>query len=148
MLFRIGMPLTAAYFAEIGMFITDMVIVGRLGSNDLAAVVRNEMCGGRGAPHLRESADRLVAMFCHDRHDVAELTSAAHDNCVGFAVDALVQPSRRPGNPMCCLVARPACVVCVRGGACEPLRRQDIMDCITNEFLCVLESLQPLANGQ
>lgn len=38
MLFRIGMPLTAAYFAEIGMFITDMVIVGRLGSNELAAV--------------------------------------------------------------------------------------------------------------
>ena len=32
------MPLTAAYVAEIGMFITDMIIVGRLGSNELAAV--------------------------------------------------------------------------------------------------------------
>jgi MATE family multidrug resistance protein len=37
-LFQIGMPLTAAYVAEMGMFITDMIIVGRLGSNELAAV--------------------------------------------------------------------------------------------------------------
>lgn len=37
-LLRIGMPLTAAYVAEMGMFITDMIIVGRLGSNELAAV--------------------------------------------------------------------------------------------------------------
>ena len=37
-LFRIGLPLTAAYVAEMGMFITDMIIVGRLGSNELAAV--------------------------------------------------------------------------------------------------------------
>ena len=31
-LLRIGLPLTAAYVAEMGMFITDMMIVGRLGS--------------------------------------------------------------------------------------------------------------------
>lgn len=35
---RISMPLTAAYIAEMGMVITDMIIVGRLGSNELAAV--------------------------------------------------------------------------------------------------------------
>lgn len=35
---RIGLPLTAAYVAEMGMVITDMIIVGRLGSNELAAV--------------------------------------------------------------------------------------------------------------
>jgi len=34
----IGLPLTAAYVAEMGMMITDMIIVGRLGSNELAAV--------------------------------------------------------------------------------------------------------------
>ena len=34
----IGLPLTAAYVAEMGMVITDMIIVGRLGSNELAAV--------------------------------------------------------------------------------------------------------------
>jgi MATE family multidrug resistance protein len=37
-LLRIGLPLTAAYIAEMGMVITDMVIVGRLGSDELAAV--------------------------------------------------------------------------------------------------------------
>jgi MATE family multidrug resistance protein len=37
-LLRIGLPLTAAYLAEMGMFITDMIMVGRLGSNELAAV--------------------------------------------------------------------------------------------------------------
>ena len=31
-------PLTAAYAAEMGMVITDMIIVGRLGSDELAAV--------------------------------------------------------------------------------------------------------------
>jgi MATE family multidrug resistance protein len=35
---RLGLPLTAAYVAEMGMVITDMIIVGRLGSNELAAV--------------------------------------------------------------------------------------------------------------
>lgn len=35
---RISLPLTAAYIAEMGMVITDMIIVGRLGSNELAAV--------------------------------------------------------------------------------------------------------------
>jgi len=35
---RVSMPLTAAYVAEMGMVITDMIIVGRLGSNELAAV--------------------------------------------------------------------------------------------------------------
>ncbi len=35
---RISLPLTAAYVAEMGMVITDMIIVGRLGSNELAAV--------------------------------------------------------------------------------------------------------------
>lgn len=34
----ISLPLMAAYVAEMGMMITDMVIVGRLGSNELAAV--------------------------------------------------------------------------------------------------------------
>jgi MATE family multidrug resistance protein len=34
----ISLPLTAAYAAEMGMVITDMIIVGRLGSNELAAV--------------------------------------------------------------------------------------------------------------
>jgi MATE family multidrug resistance protein len=34
----IGLPLTAAFVAEMGMVITDMIIVGRLGSNELAAV--------------------------------------------------------------------------------------------------------------
>ncbi len=34
----ISMPLMAAYVAEMGMMITDMIIVGRLGSNELAAV--------------------------------------------------------------------------------------------------------------
>ena len=34
----ISMPLMAAYIAEMGMMITDMIIVGRLGSNELAAV--------------------------------------------------------------------------------------------------------------
>jgi len=34
----ISLPLTAAYVAEMGMVITDMIIVGRLGSNELAAV--------------------------------------------------------------------------------------------------------------
>ena len=34
----ISLPLMAAYLAEIGMMITDMIIVGRLGSNELAAV--------------------------------------------------------------------------------------------------------------
>lgn len=37
-LLRIAVPLTAAYVAEMGMVITDMVIVGRLGSDELAAV--------------------------------------------------------------------------------------------------------------
>jgi len=37
-LLRIGLPLTVAYLAEMGMFITDMIMVGRLGSNELAAV--------------------------------------------------------------------------------------------------------------
>jgi MATE family multidrug resistance protein len=35
---RIALPLTTAYIAEMGMVITDMVIVGRLGSAELAAV--------------------------------------------------------------------------------------------------------------
>jgi MATE family multidrug resistance protein len=35
---NIAVPLTAAYIAEMAMIITDMVIVGRLGSNELAAV--------------------------------------------------------------------------------------------------------------
>ena len=35
---HIALPLTAAYVAEMGMVITDMIIVGRLGSNELAAV--------------------------------------------------------------------------------------------------------------
>lgn len=35
---RLALPLTAAYLAEMGMVITDMIIVGRLGSNELAAV--------------------------------------------------------------------------------------------------------------
>ena len=34
----ISLPLMAAYVAEMGMMITDMIIVGRLGSNELAAV--------------------------------------------------------------------------------------------------------------
>jgi MATE family multidrug resistance protein len=34
----ISVPLMAAYVAEMGMMITDMIIVGRLGSNELAAV--------------------------------------------------------------------------------------------------------------
>lgn len=34
----ISLPLMAAYMAEMGMVITDMIIVGRLGSNELAAV--------------------------------------------------------------------------------------------------------------
>lgn len=34
----ISLPLMAAYIAEMGMMITDMIIVGRLGSNELAAV--------------------------------------------------------------------------------------------------------------
>jgi MATE family multidrug resistance protein len=34
----IALPLTAAYVAEMGMIITDMIIVGRLGSDELAAV--------------------------------------------------------------------------------------------------------------
>ena len=34
----IAAPLTAAYAAEMGMVITDMIIVGRLGSRELAAV--------------------------------------------------------------------------------------------------------------
>lgn len=34
----ISMPLLAAYLAEMGMLITDMIIVGHLGSNELAAV--------------------------------------------------------------------------------------------------------------
>jgi MATE family multidrug resistance protein len=34
----ISIPLVAAYLAEMGMMITDMIIVGRLGSNELAAV--------------------------------------------------------------------------------------------------------------
>ena len=34
----ISFPLMAAYVAEMGMMITDMIIVGRLGSNELAAV--------------------------------------------------------------------------------------------------------------
>ncbi|HSD70715.1 MAG TPA: MATE family efflux transporter [Woeseiaceae bacterium] len=34
----ISLPLVAAYFAEMGMLITDMIIVGHLGSNELAAV--------------------------------------------------------------------------------------------------------------
>lgn len=34
----IAVPLTAAYVAEMGMVITDMVMVGRIGSNELAAV--------------------------------------------------------------------------------------------------------------
>lgn len=38
MLLHIALPLTAAYLAEMGMVITDMVIVGRLGSDELAAV--------------------------------------------------------------------------------------------------------------
>lgn len=32
----ISLPLIAAYVAEMGMMITDMIIVGRLGSNELA----------------------------------------------------------------------------------------------------------------
>lgn len=35
---KISVPLMAAYIAEMGMMITDMIIVGRLGSNELAAV--------------------------------------------------------------------------------------------------------------
>jgi MATE family multidrug resistance protein len=35
---RISIPLLAAYLAEMGMLITDMIIVGHLGSNELAAV--------------------------------------------------------------------------------------------------------------
>lgn len=35
---HIAIPLTAAYIAEMGMVITDMVIVGRLGNRELAAV--------------------------------------------------------------------------------------------------------------
>ena len=35
---HIALPLTAAYVAEMGMVITDMIIVGRLGSKELAAV--------------------------------------------------------------------------------------------------------------
>ncbi|MEQ9562946.1 MAG: MATE family efflux transporter, partial [Woeseiaceae bacterium] len=34
----ISMPLLAAYLAEMGMLITDMIIVGHLGSNELSAV--------------------------------------------------------------------------------------------------------------
>lgn len=34
----LSVPLTAAFVAEMGMVITDMIIVGRLGSNELAAV--------------------------------------------------------------------------------------------------------------
>ena len=34
----ISIPLTAAYVAEMGMIITDMIIVGKLGANELAAV--------------------------------------------------------------------------------------------------------------
>ena len=34
----IGLPLTAAWVAEMAMFITDMIMVGRLGSKELAAV--------------------------------------------------------------------------------------------------------------
>jgi MATE family multidrug resistance protein len=37
-IFSISLPLVAAYLAEMGMMITDMIIVGRLGSNELAAV--------------------------------------------------------------------------------------------------------------
>jgi len=37
-LFAISIPLMAAYLAEMGMMITDMIIVGRLGSAELAAV--------------------------------------------------------------------------------------------------------------
>ena len=37
-LFGISVPLVAAYLAEMGMMITDMIIVGRLGSDELAAV--------------------------------------------------------------------------------------------------------------
>ncbi|HEX2139880.1 MAG TPA: MATE family efflux transporter [Woeseiaceae bacterium] len=37
-LLAISMPLVVAYLAEMGMMITDMIIVGRLGSNELAAV--------------------------------------------------------------------------------------------------------------
>ncbi|HEX7719085.1 MAG TPA: MATE family efflux transporter, partial [Woeseiaceae bacterium] len=37
-LFAISLPLMAAYLAEMGMMITDMIIVGRLGSAELAAV--------------------------------------------------------------------------------------------------------------
>lgn len=37
-IFAISVPLVAAYLAEMGMMITDMIIVGRLGSNELAAV--------------------------------------------------------------------------------------------------------------
>jgi multidrug resistance protein, MATE family len=37
-LFAISMPLVVAYLAEMGMMITDMIIVGRLGSDELAAV--------------------------------------------------------------------------------------------------------------
>ena len=34
----LSVPLTAAFVAEMGLVITDMIIVGRLGSNELAAV--------------------------------------------------------------------------------------------------------------
>lgn len=34
----LSLPLTAAFVAEMGMVITDMIIVGRLGSKELAAV--------------------------------------------------------------------------------------------------------------
>ena len=37
-LFFISLPLVVAYLAEMGMMITDMIIVGRLGSDELAAV--------------------------------------------------------------------------------------------------------------
>lgn len=37
-MFGISIPLVAAYLAEMGMMITDMIIVGRLGSDELAAV--------------------------------------------------------------------------------------------------------------
>ncbi len=42
----ISLPLMAAYVAEMGMMITDMVIVGRLGGNELAAVGLTADCGG------------------------------------------------------------------------------------------------------
>ena len=45
----IGLPLTAAWVAEMAMFITDMIMVGRLGSKELAAVG----LAGPHAEHLR-----------------------------------------------------------------------------------------------